>query len=53
MIRELDSKPIEQLPFGSAPNSLAISPDGKNLYVANALECLPSELLFLGPNGLQ
>jgi YVTN family beta-propeller protein len=26
---------MEELPFGSAPNDLAVSPDGKTLYIAN------------------
>jgi len=33
-IREVVVKPDLQLPFGSAPNALAISPDNKELYVA-------------------
>ena len=26
---------MDELPFGSTPNDLVVSPDGKTLYVAN------------------
>ena len=35
VIKDINPKPMAELPFGSTPNSLAISPDGKTLYVAN------------------
>ncbi|MCC6490418.1 MAG: bifunctional YncE family protein/alkaline phosphatase family protein [Candidatus Hydrogenedentes bacterium] len=33
-IKTLGVKPMDELPFGSAPNALAISPEGDTLYVA-------------------
>jgi YVTN family beta-propeller protein len=35
VIRDINPKPIAELPFGSTPNALAISADDKTLYVAN------------------
>lgn len=35
VIREISSKPAQEMPFGSAPNALTLSPDGKTLYVSN------------------
>jgi len=35
VIKDINPKPMAELPFGSAPNSLTISPDDKTLYVAN------------------
>ncbi len=35
VIKDIDPKPMAELPFGSAPNALTISADGKTLYVAN------------------
>src|SRR5450759_4045476 len=35
VIKDINPKPMAELPFGSAPNALAISADGKTLYVAN------------------
>jgi YVTN family beta-propeller protein len=35
LTKDLSSKPMSELPFGSAPNSLTISRDGKTLFVAN------------------
>ena len=35
VIKDLNPKPMADLPFGSAPNALAVSADGKSLYVAN------------------
>ena len=35
VIKTLSSSPLEELPFGSAPNDLEVSPDGKTLYIAN------------------
>lgn len=35
VIREIGSKPAQEMPFGSAPNALTLSPDGKTLYVSN------------------
>ena len=34
-VKTLGVKPMDELPFGSAPNALAISPEGDTLYVAN------------------
>ena len=34
--RRVVTKPTEELPFGSMPNALAVSPDGKSLFVALA-----------------
>ncbi len=34
--RTLDVRLFEGAPLGSAPNALALSPDGRTLYVANA-----------------
>lgn len=36
VIRDINPKPMAELPFGSTPDALAISGDGKTLYVANA-----------------
>jgi len=35
VIKDLSSKPMDELPFGSAPNAVSISQDGKSLFVAN------------------
>ncbi len=35
VIKELDPRPMEGLPLGSAPNALTLAPDGNTLYVAN------------------
>jgi YVTN family beta-propeller protein len=35
VIKDLSSKPMAELPFGSAPNSVTVSPDGKTLFAAN------------------
>jgi YVTN family beta-propeller protein len=35
VIKDLSSKPMAELPFGSAPNSVVASPDGKTLFAAN------------------
>jgi YVTN family beta-propeller protein len=35
VIREISVRMVDDLPFGSSPNALAISPDGAFLYVAN------------------
>jgi hypothetical protein len=36
VVRTLDVRLFEGAPLGSAPNALALSPDGRTLYVANA-----------------
>ncbi|MFZ1289399.1 MAG: bifunctional YncE family protein/alkaline phosphatase family protein [Melioribacteraceae bacterium] len=38
VINEINVKMNKDLPFGSAPNSLKISKDGKNLFVANGTD---------------
>ncbi|MEX2232764.1 MAG: bifunctional YncE family protein/alkaline phosphatase family protein, partial [Cyclobacteriaceae bacterium] len=35
VIKDINSKPMAELPFGSAPNALAVSRDGRTLFVAN------------------
>ena len=35
VVETIPVRPMENLPFGSAPNALALAPDGKTLYVAN------------------
>ncbi|UCH35555.1 MAG: beta-propeller fold lactonase family protein [Armatimonadota bacterium] len=35
VVETIDVAPAEVLPFGSAPNAVALSPDGRTLYVAN------------------
>jgi YVTN family beta-propeller protein len=35
VIKDINPKPMAELPFGSTPNALDISSDGKTLYVAN------------------
>jgi YVTN family beta-propeller protein len=35
VIKDLSSKPMAELPFGSAPNSVTVSSDGKTLFAAN------------------
>jgi YVTN family beta-propeller protein len=35
VIKNINAKPLAELPLGSMPNALAITPDGKTLYVAN------------------
>ena len=35
VVQQLSTKPMDNLPLGSAPNALTISADGKTLYVAN------------------
>lgn len=35
VIKTISSKPMEELPFGSAPNDVVIAPDGKTLYIAD------------------
>ncbi len=35
VVKNLSTKPMAELPFGSMPNALAIAPDGQTLYVAN------------------
>lgn len=36
VLRAFNTKPAKELPFGSMPNALALTPDGKTLYAANA-----------------
>ena len=38
VINEISVKMNSELPFGSSPNALSISPDGRLLYVANGTE---------------
>jgi YVTN family beta-propeller protein len=38
VIEEISVHMHNELPFGSAPNALAVSPDGKYLYVANGTD---------------
>lgn len=35
LLKTIDTKPIPDLPFGSAPNALVLDPSGKSLFVAN------------------
>ncbi|HZG24183.1 MAG TPA: hypothetical protein VEZ17_06355, partial [Chitinophagaceae bacterium] len=35
VVKTISTKPMKELPFGSAPNALALSADSKTLYVAN------------------
>lgn len=35
VVRTISSKPVDDLPFGSAPDAAAVSNDGKTLFVAN------------------
>ena len=35
VIKTISSKPMEELPFGSAPNDVVVAPDGKTLYIAD------------------
>lgn len=36
VVKTISTKPMKELPFGSAPNALALSADSKTLYAANA-----------------
>ena len=36
VLKEINPKPMAELPFGSTPDALAVSGDGKTLYAANA-----------------
>lgn len=40
VIDKISSKPMEELPFGSAPNDVAVAPDGKTLYIADGVDNL-------------
>ena len=35
LLKTIDTKPVPDLPFGSAPNALVLDPSGKSLFVAN------------------